>query len=388
MNSTVANQHSLILAALLLGMFTASFPSVASAKDKPPPPLTLFEEFQKADAVVVAHVLRLRDDGEVEFSNDEILKVKDSVKDAVKIGAKSDVHDKVCHIRFGEVSKDKVYFYRSVWMKPGSGLKEYVLGAIQLKDKKNERFRHWFDYLDSKEEAIAEDAHRELVRVSAKELAPMAKTLPADKIAAWLRDARTDAGRRQFHGFLLGFCGTAEHGKMLRSMIGESVRSTDGDITGFLKGHVMLQPKEGWDYVRLLLADDTQPYRIRLDAMHAANFLRSDRSDLIDSKALTDGVSLVLDHPDLAARGVDFLRRVKAWDRTDQVLALYDGKKKLEMPLRGIIVCFALQSPEPRALAFVKELRTRDPNFVAQMEAALEYAADSAGSEYIFDLLK
>ena len=351
------------------------------------------EEYRQAQFVLVVRVVKnWTDDGKKFFTDlaiDEVLKSHDSVTNRKTISVERNIRVKSQFIVFGEALKDSFDLFKGMENSPDGALKEYLLGAIKLKDKKIEdRLRYCFDHLENTSLQVASDAHLEFAQASAKEIRAMAKTLPADKIAAWVRDAKTDAGRRQFYGFLLGYCGTAEDGKMLRSMIGESVRSTDGDITGFLKGHVMLQPKEGWDFVRLLLADDTQPYRIRHDAMHVANFLRSDRADLIDSKALTDGVSLVLDHPDLAARGVDFLRRVKAWDRTDQVLGLYDGKKKLEMPLRGVIVCFALQSPEPRALAFVKELRTRDPNFVAQMETALVYAAESAGSEYIFELLR
>ena len=78
----------------------------------------------------------------------------------------------------------------------------------------------------------------------------------------------------------------------------------------------------------------------------------------------------------MADIGIEFLRKAKAWDRTEQILSLV-GKKTPEKNydndfVKRAILRFALVSPEPRAVTFVRDMRGRNAEFVSITEELLK----------------
>jgi hypothetical protein len=139
-----------------------------------------------------------------------------------------------------------------------------------------------------------------------------------------------------------------------------------------LAGYVMLQPKEGWDYILAILKDPKKEFMLRYAALRGVRFLWSSRPDLVPEKELEKGVSLLVDQSDIADLAVEDLRLHKCWDEAGHVLGLY-GKKSHDIPIvRRYILRYALSCPTPEAAKFIADLRQKDPEMVKDIEEFLK----------------
>jgi hypothetical protein len=286
---------------------------------------------------------------------------------------------------FCDVFKGKIDPFRGVAVKADCDVAGYVEGALKVKDKKPaERLAFFFKYLDSAEVEVSTDAYKEFGYADYKDYKDMAKDLPADKIAGWLKDANTPAFRYGLYASMLGHCGKEEHAKLLRGMLDDPQKKLATGTDGILAGYVMLQPKEGWEYVRGVLKDDGKEFTQRYAALRAARFFWEYRDDVIARKDAVSAVALLLDQGDIADLAIEDLRKWGSWDMTDKILELYD-KKSHDVPIiRRSILRFALcaravkadgtvdkAKPHPKAAAFVEALRKKDREMVESAEELL-----------------
>jgi hypothetical protein len=274
---------------------------------------------------------------------------------------------------FCDVYKDMVDPYRGIELPPGSQLVPYLLGAVKVKDRPaGERLRYCFDFLNSAEFEVAIDAYREYAKADYKDYMEMAKKLPADTIAKWLEDAKTPPYRYGLYASLLGHCGADKHAKLLRSMIDDAEKRKGSGIDGMLAAYVMLQPKDAWSYLTGVLKDQSQEFLFRYAALRTIRFLWDQRPDLVSKQDMVAGVSLILEHPDMADFGIEDLRKWQRWEITDRVLSLFN-KKSHDVPVvRRAILRFALRSPSANAVAFVQQQRRRDADWVKDTEELLQ----------------
>src|SRR5262249_49284833 len=202
---------------------------------------------------------------------------------------------------FCDVYKGNIDPYRGVEVQPGSDLVKYLTGAVSLKEKSApERRRYCFDFLNSAEFDVAIDAYREFAKADYKEYKDMAKTLPPDTLAGWLKDPKTPAYRYGLYASLLGHCGTAEHAKLLRQMINDPEKRKGSGIDGLLAAYLMLDHKEGWTYLTNLLKDSNEEFLLRYAGLRTLRFLRDQRPDLVAKKDLVGGMTLLLSQSDMA----------------------------------------------------------------------------------------
>lgn len=314
------------------------------------------------------------EDGTTEFHIEQVLKTHDVIKDKKKITLPRYLPNaKNKFVVFCDVYKGNIDPYRGVEIPDKSELVKYLTGAVQLKDKAaSDRLRYCFDFLNSPEFDVAIDAYREFAKADYKDYMDMAKKLPADTIAAWLKDPKTPPYRYGLYASLLGHCGKEEHAKLLRTMIDDPEKRKGSGIDGLLAAYLMLQPKEGWSYLTTLLKDSNQEFLFRYAGLRTLRFLWDQRPDLVGKKELVQGMALVLQQSDMADFAVEDLRKWHRWEMTDQILDLY-GKKTHDIPvIRRAILRFALQSPEARATAFVREQRKRDSEWVKDTEELLK----------------
>ncbi len=118
------------------------------------------------------------------------------------------------------INKKEIDPYRGMAVPMGSDMIAYLKGAQEQKDKKPaERLKFFFNYLDNTDPEINMDAFKEFANAPYSDYRDMAKGLPADKIAGWLRDSSTPGFRIGLYGSLLGHCGKEEHAKLLRSLV-------------------------------------------------------------------------------------------------------------------------------------------------------------------------
>jgi hypothetical protein len=274
---------------------------------------------------------------------------------------------------FCDVFKGKVDPYRGVPVQADCEMVKYLDGALKVKDKEiSARLRFYFDWLDDKEPEISNDAYKEFGNADYKDYKDMAKNLSADKIAKWLEDPNTPAFRYGLYASMLGHCGTAKHAALLRKMLDDPQKQLSSGVDGILAGYTMLDPKEGWAYIRRTLTDSKKEFMLRYAALRAVRFFWDYRSDVVAKKDLVEGVTELLDQSDIADLAIEDLRKWGRWEVCDRVLGL-EGKKSHDIPImRRAILRYALSCQDAKAVAFVDKWRKKDAEFVQDAEELLK----------------
>jgi hypothetical protein len=273
-----------------------------------------------------------------------------------------------------DVFKGKIDPYRAFEVPADSDMPKYLKGALGLQGAKiDKRLRFFFDYLDNPDLEVATDAYKEFANADYKDVRDLAATLPADRLAKWLDDKNTPAFRYGLYASLLGHCGKPEHAALLRSLLESPDRKATSGVDGILAGYVMLQPKEGWEYIRGTLADGKKDFMLRYAALKSARFLWEYRPDLVAKKDLKEGVALLLAQGDIADLAVEDLRKWGCWDMAGRVMGLRDTPA-FEVPVvRRAVLRFALCCKgDAAAERYVAEQRKKDPQGVADAEELLK----------------
>ncbi len=282
-------------------------------------------------------------------------------------------NNKTKFLIFCDVFQGKIDPYRGVPVKADSDMVKYLKGALAVKDKDiSTRLRFFFDYLDNSDLEISNDAYKEFANASYNDYHTMAKKLPADKIAKWLRDPETPSFRFGLYASMLGHCGTDKHAALLRKLLDDPEKRLNSGVDGMLAGYTMLKPKEGWSYIQGILKDPKKEFMLRYAALRAARFFHDSRPDVIDKKELVKGVCLLLDQSDVADLAIEDLRKWGCWDVADRVLGLAN-KKSHDVPIvQRAILRYALSCPDKKAAAFVTTMRQKNAEMVKDVEELLK----------------
>jgi hypothetical protein len=276
------------------------------------------------------------------------------------------------YLLFCDVYKGKIDPYRGIPVKGNSDIVKYLQGALAIKDKNvSTRLRFFFDYLDDADLEVANDAYNEFAMADYKDYREMAKDLPPDKIAKWLQDSSIPA-RHGLYASMLGHCGTAKHAEILKKLLADAQKQASAGLDGMLAGYIMLQPKEGWTYLKDILQDSKKEFMVRYAGLRAVRFLWNSRPDIIPAKDLETGVTALLDQSDIADLAIEDLRLHQCWDVADHVMSLA-AKKSHDIPIvRRYILRYALSCPKPEAADFVSTMRKKDPEMVKDIEEFLK----------------
>src|SRR5579875_659441 len=282
--------------------------------------------------------------------------------------------DKYRYLVYCDYFRGKIDPYRVVPVKDAD-MAKYLLGALEHKDEPiGKRLRFFFDYLDSPDLEISNDAYKEFGNADYKDYKDMAKELPAERVAGWLKDEKTPAFRYGLYASMLGHCGKPEHAELLRKMLDDPAKRLGSGVDGMLAGYIMLKPKEGWAYTYDILKDAKKEFMVRYAALRAVRFLWDSRPDLISPKELKEGVAALLEQSDIADLAIDDLRKRECWDMSDRVLGLR-ASKSYEIPIvRRAILRFALSCKDKNkaAASYVEEQRKKDAQMVADAEELLK----------------
>jgi hypothetical protein len=284
--------------------------------------------------------------------------------------------DKVKFLIFCEVIQDKIDPYRGMPIK-GSDMPTYLEGALKVKDAPlGKKLRFFFDYLQNDDLEIANDALKEFGNADYKDYADMARTLPGDKVAAWLqnKDGKTQPYRIGLYASMLGHCSTnkARDAKLLRSLVEDPEKRVSSGVDGILAGYILLQPKEGFQYTRSLLKDPKNEFLLRYAALRTVRFFHDSREDVVPRKDVIEASTLLLDQPDIADLAIEDLRKWKCWELTGRILGL-KNKESHDVPIiHRSILRFALCSPDKQAARYVEQIRKEDPEMVSNAEELLK----------------
>jgi hypothetical protein len=355
---------------------------------------TLSNEVNQASMVLYGTLTNPRQAGNGEFGEgttdliiEAVIKKHDILKSAVtKQGDKEvitlsryvppDRENRYKFVVFCDVFKGRIDPFRGVAVLKDCDAAKYLQGALALKDKDvPTRLRFFFDYLDSADIELSNDAYKEFAIAGYDDVHAMAKGLPADKIAKWLQDPKTPAFRYGLYASLLGHAGKPEHAAVLRAMLDDPEKRTVSGIDGILAGYTLLKPQEGWEYTLSILKDSSREFTARYAALRTLRFFWDSRSDVIAKKQLLEGISHLLDQADIADLAIEDLRKWKQWDLADRVLGLR-MKKSHDIPIiRRAILRYALNCPKPQAVQYVQAMRQQDPQMVRDAEELLKLEA-------------
>ena len=350
--------------------------------------VTLTKDVGDASMVLYGTLSNAKPDGDgggtTDFAIEEVVKEHairgdKKVLTVNKFLPPGDAKEKLKFLLLFDVFKGKTDLFRLVVVKDGSDIVKYLQGALKVRGESlGARLRFFFDYLDNADIEISNDAYKEFGNADYKDYRDMAKKLPADKIAKWLEDPNTPAFRYGLYASMLGHCGTEKHGELLRKMLDDPKVRAGSGVDGVFAGYVMLKPKDGWKYLRGVLADPKQEFMVRYAALRSIRFFWESRPDVIDKKQLVEGVALLLDDGTIADLAIEDLRKWQRWEVCDRVLGLF-GKKSHDVPIvRRSILRYALSCPAAKAEEFVKEQRQKDKDWVNDVEELLRLETGAA----------
>ncbi|MBP3960553.1 hypothetical protein J8F10_35460 [Gemmata sp. G18] len=269
--------------------------------------------------------------------------------------------------------------YRGVVVGTDSKLPEYVKGALAVKQKDTAtRLRYFFDYLESNEIEISGDAYNEFAVATYQEVSELAPKLPPETLLKWLKDPNTRASRLGLYGLLVGHSGKPEYAKEIRALMDAPENKFSSGLDGLLMGYILLDKKNGYEYLTKLIADKDKEFLVKHSGLKALRFFWEYRSDVLTRQQVLDGMGVLLDHPDLADMPIDDLRKWKAWEMSPAVLKLADKETHNTLPINNrAILKFALAASwaDPKnaaAAAHVEKARKDNPERVKLVEDLLK----------------
>lgn len=276
---------------------------------------------------------------------------------------------------FCDVFKDQLDPYRGIPFKADSRIAEYLKGSIDRKEKSTgERLKFFFEYLHDADEEIARDALMEFGNAEYNEYRLVAEKFPPEKIVGWLKDPGIALSRLGLYASMLGHCGKPEHAQLLKDILDDPNRRFSGGIDGVLAGLVMLNHKDGWDYVSDIMNDPKKEFLIRYAALRAARFLWEFRPDVVDRKKIAADVSVMIEQPNIADLVIEDLRKWSYWTAAPKILDLTDKTSHDAVLIRKSILRYMLRCPateSPAAAAYVAKEREKNPSYVKDVESLL-----------------
>jgi hypothetical protein len=279
------------------------------------------------------------------------------------------------YLVFCDVFKDKLDPYRGFPVADDSDVGKYLKGALELKDEKpGKRLRFFFDFLDNADVEVSNDAFKEFANADYKDYRDMAKSLPPEKIARWIKDPKMLPFRYGLYASLLGHCGKPEHADLLKGLLEDPDKRPTSGVDGILAGYTMLKPAEGLKYVRGILQDPKKEFMLRYAALRTVRFFHDFRPDLMKKDDQVAAVTLLLDQGDIADLAIEDLRKWECWDKADQVMGL-QTKDVYNVPIvRRAVLRFALSCGKKCSAAekYVAEQRQKDKQAVDDAEELLK----------------
>jgi hypothetical protein len=275
---------------------------------------------------------------------------------------------------FCDFYQGKIDPYRGMAVRSDSRIADYLKGALAVKDKDAPtRLSYFIKFLDDKDPEVSGDAFNEFGIADYKEYRPVAEKASAEMIAKWIRDPNTPALRLGLYGSMLGHCGTAAHAKLLRETLDDSQNRYSSGVDGMLAGYVLLEPKEGWAYLKSILKDEKRDFLLRYAALRATRFFHDYRPDVIKPAEIRAATALLLEQKDIVDLAIEDLRKWGAWEYTNKVLGLF-GRPGFDVPIiKRSILRFALSCPsnnEP-ASQFVAARKKEDAQYVEEVSELL-----------------
>ena len=286
------------------------------------------------------------------------------------------------YLVFCEVYKDQIDPYRGIAVRPDSKIATYLRDAIEVKKLPvSEQLAFFFRHLDSDDPDISNDAYMEFGNSDYRDFRVMAEKLNPDQILKWLQNPNTPVSRYGLYGSMLGHCGRQEHAAEVRKLLDHFSKRFSSGIDGILAAYVLLDRKQGWQYIHRILANEGDQFEflLRYAALRAVRFFWEYRQDVLPRETLLEGIQLLLDQSDIADLPIDDLRKWEVWELSGKILKLYDRPSHSVPIVKRAILRFALSAPSNQhdTYEFIEQVRADDPSRVTDIEELLYLEFDA-----------
>ncbi len=266
--------------------------------------------------------------------------------------------------------------YRGDEIRAKSKLPDYLEEARKLQSASAQaRLEFYFKHLEDDDLFISSDAYMEFGNADYKDVQSLAKTLPADTLVKWLKDANTAPSRYGLYGMLLGHCGKAEHAATLKKLVADPDHAFSQGLDGMLAGYVLLDPKDGWAVLTGIAADRKREFTTRYAALRTIRFIHDHRPDVVTAEQVLAGMKSLAELDDIADIAIDDLRRWQQWGQTDYILGLAGKETHTDPLVKRSILKFAILASKNGSKAageHVEAMRKLKPQVVADAESLLE----------------
>ncbi|HSQ57752.1 MAG TPA: hypothetical protein VLM40_18665 [Gemmata sp.] len=283
------------------------------------------------------------------------------------------------HLIFFNVYNGQMDPYRGEPVPKDSKLPEYLKGAIDVRGKDTTtRLLYFFKYLEDQDIVVSTDAYTEFGYADYKDIATVAPKLPAEMLMRWLKDPNTRGSRLGLYGLLLGHCGKSADAKTIRALLDDKDRSYVSGLDGVVAGYILLDPKEGWNYLVNLIRKKDQEFPVKYAALKTVRYFYEFRSDVIAHEKSLDAIRMLMDDPDIADMPIEDVRKWKLWNLTPVVLGYAQKESHSGTPITmRAILKFAIMAswadPKNTAAAeYVAAAKKKDPKRVQFLEEVLK----------------
>jgi hypothetical protein len=249
----------------------------------------------------------------------------------------------------------------------------YMAGAVEIRKRTSaERVAYFFEYLDHSDPNIANDAYSEFAVAPYKDVHAAKEAFKPERIIGWLENPRTEPYRMGLYGLLLGICGRPEDKMLLLGILEDPKRRPISGVDGLLGGLCVLDPKAGSEFTLRVLTTPENDFNYRYAALRTVKFLLSDMPE-VEKDGIFQAMASAVSHADITDLIIDEFRRNGVWTITDKVLALYTDPAFNIQVVKRAVVRYALKCPDDASGAFIKDLREKDGQFVADVEEVLRF---------------
>ena len=265
---------------------------------------------------------------------------------------------------------------------------EYMSKAPSPDEETSKRLKYYLNFLEHPDEMIAMDAYGEFANAPYKDIKPLAKLMPREKIAKWALDPETSPTRLSLYGLLVGLCGNEADGKKLEAHITKPSKDYRLGLDAMISGYLVLMGEKGLDVIdktklATTVAKDENgeefqiPFSETYAVVGAIRFMWTYESKRIPKARLKKSMRLLLNRPAVVDLIIPDLARWKDWEICEQLYELYGKKGYDTRAIRLSIVKFLIHcsrdvpkdaKEDPKHVIeskrFLEKIKERDPKTV------------------------
>ena len=323
-------------------------------------PVTLAEEVEMAQAVVVARPLK---DAGNRFQVERVL--QGNLKPGRVILASS-AHELKGSVLLSTAGSEGSPLWSGRPRPATEAAVKFAENILTLPDRyasggRSKRLNFFFNYLGHAQRELADSAYVEFSDAPYADVIRYAPKLGAVKLRSWLKNPKTPEEYCSLYYLLLAQVGDSSDQEWLQNRLLTSLRRPpSGSLRSLLICYLLLERKPGLAWVEKYYLKSSMEYRnVALEAMRVL----MDESTPFPKASLLPLFRQQLKDPDIAALIVRDLAVWDDWESLPQVLPLLELPPRYQY-VRTAAVRYLLTCPLPQAKSELEKFKAKDPGAV------------------------